>query len=765
MPVYDAFISYSHAKDKPIAAALQSVIQKLGKPWHKRRALRVFRDDTSLSATPQLWPSIEQALSQSRYLLLLASPEAAASPWVGKEVDYWLTHKSPDTLLIGVTDGTLSWNAKRDDFNWKPKPPLPPVLKGRFPAEPKWVDLAAYRDGADPRDARFIELGADFAAAIHGTPKEDLLSQEVRQQRRALQLAVSAAAIMLLLAVGAVAAGLIARYQADRAEKNFAAAKDTVDSLIFNIAQGLRNVEGMRVESIDKILGQVRSTVDKLAATDPDNVALMRSREVMLDEFAKTYIAAGNLNAALKNAEESIAHLRNIASDELNDGMAKDLSVGWMRIGDIKRAQGDRAGALAAYEESLALMRKVAAANPGDSAVQFAITPSLDRIGNLRLEAGQHTEALKAFDESLAIRRRLAASAAGNAGWQRGVLVSLGKICDVKRDAGDSKGAFAACEESVATAKRLAEGDQGNTEWQRDIAIGLERLGALKLTAGDAQGALADANAGLSIRKRLASLDPGNTEWQRDVLIGLVATGDIKLRDGDLKGALAEFEESLAVARKLGDADKTNSQWQRDITVVLDKIVHVQLALGDKAAALAANEEGLAITRRLAAADPDDAVLERDISVGLNKVGDVKAASGDLPGALAAYQESVAVMRRLVEDASGNIGWRRDLAFSIDKLADVQRAMGDMAGAVTSYEESLAISRKLAAVDVTNVQWQTDLVVALYKLAQMSDDKKAASVDEAIKIVERLDAEGKLSSDKKNWKDMLLAVRGAPQAP
>ena len=52
MPVYDAFISYSHAKDKPIAAALQSVIQRLGKPWYRRRGLRVFRDDTSLSATP-----------------------------------------------------------------------------------------------------------------------------------------------------------------------------------------------------------------------------------------------------------------------------------------------------------------------------------------------------------------------------------------------------------------------------------------------------------------------------------------------------------------------------------------------------------------------------------------------------------------------------------------------------------------------------------------------------------------------------------------
>src|SRR6266478_3135860 len=69
---YDAFISYSHAKDKPIAAALQSVVQKLGKPWYRRRALRVFRDNTSVSATPSLWPSIERALGESRFLVLLA---------------------------------------------------------------------------------------------------------------------------------------------------------------------------------------------------------------------------------------------------------------------------------------------------------------------------------------------------------------------------------------------------------------------------------------------------------------------------------------------------------------------------------------------------------------------------------------------------------------------------------------------------------------------------------------------------------------------
>lgn len=196
---YDAFLSYSHAKDKPIAAALQSVIQKLGKPWYVDRKLSVFRDDTSLSATPELWPTIERWLGQSQFLILLASREAAASPWVNKEVAYWLEHKSAKTLLIALTDGELRWDNAIADFVWDHHIPLPPVLRGRLKSEPKWVDLTAYRQGGNTRDAKFAELAADFAAAIHGVPKEDLLFHEMRHQRRALALASTAAFLLLTL--------------------------------------------------------------------------------------------------------------------------------------------------------------------------------------------------------------------------------------------------------------------------------------------------------------------------------------------------------------------------------------------------------------------------------------------------------------------------------------------------------------------------------------------------------------------------------------
>src|SRR4051812_40280958 len=89
-----AFLSYSHAADGKLAPALQSGLHGFARPWFRLRALRVFRDEASLSANPGLWSSIVQALGSTQFFILLASPEAARSPWVGRETSYWVQHKS-----------------------------------------------------------------------------------------------------------------------------------------------------------------------------------------------------------------------------------------------------------------------------------------------------------------------------------------------------------------------------------------------------------------------------------------------------------------------------------------------------------------------------------------------------------------------------------------------------------------------------------------------------------------------------------------------
>lgn len=86
---YDAFISYSHTLDGTLARALQTGLEQFAKPWYRPRALRVFRDTTNLAANPGLWSSIENALASSAWLVLMASPPAARSIWVNREVTWW----------------------------------------------------------------------------------------------------------------------------------------------------------------------------------------------------------------------------------------------------------------------------------------------------------------------------------------------------------------------------------------------------------------------------------------------------------------------------------------------------------------------------------------------------------------------------------------------------------------------------------------------------------------------------------------------------
>ena len=108
--VYDGFISYSHAADDLLAPRLQAGLQRFAKPWWKRRALRIFRDEASLAANPHLWSSITDALDQSGWFILLLSPDAANSEWVNKETEYWLEHKDPNRIIPVVTDGEFGWS-------------------------------------------------------------------------------------------------------------------------------------------------------------------------------------------------------------------------------------------------------------------------------------------------------------------------------------------------------------------------------------------------------------------------------------------------------------------------------------------------------------------------------------------------------------------------------------------------------------------------------------------------------------------------------
>ncbi|MCI0561048.1 MAG: toll/interleukin-1 receptor domain-containing protein, partial [Nitrososphaera sp.] len=168
--LYKAFVSYSHAADGKLAPALQSALHRFARSWYRVHSIRVFRDQTNLSINPALWSSIETALGNSEYFVLLASPQAASSKWVGREIEFWLKNKSPQTLLIILTDGQLAWDSETGDFNWEKTDALPKNLSNVFSEEPLYLDFRWARTTEDLslKNPAFLDKIADLAATLHG---------------------------------------------------------------------------------------------------------------------------------------------------------------------------------------------------------------------------------------------------------------------------------------------------------------------------------------------------------------------------------------------------------------------------------------------------------------------------------------------------------------------------------------------------------------------------------------------------------------------
>lgn len=207
---YDAFISYNHAADGRLGPAVRDGLHMFARPWYRLRALRVFCDLRSISATDGLWPAVQEVLDGSRCLILLASPESARSVWVQREVARWQQVQPRRPILIGRTGGEIVWDHAAGDFDWARTTALPASLRDWFTDEPLWIDLSTARQAESLDDPVFRDAIATLAATLHGRSKDDLLGEDVRQHRRARRFRRMSWAGLSVLTVLALVAAIVA---------------------------------------------------------------------------------------------------------------------------------------------------------------------------------------------------------------------------------------------------------------------------------------------------------------------------------------------------------------------------------------------------------------------------------------------------------------------------------------------------------------------------------------------------------------------------
>jgi tetratricopeptide (TPR) repeat protein len=560
-------------------------------------------------------------------------------------------------------------------------------------------------------------------------------------------------------------------------------ALDTVKSVVEDIHEQLKDKPALQ-ELRKKLLNTAEKGLNKVArnaetAGQIDHAAIQVHFELG-DIFLRI---DGATLAAREQYETAHALAEKLADADKGDAQAQlDLSVSFIKLGDVRRQLGRTDAVLDSYRRSLDIAQRLADADKGNAHAQRDLWRSLINVGDAQLEmdvelkmyqmnAARDSNRLQSMDIIIAA---LGHDDKDSAQAQRDLAISLKKMGDVQRWLRQTEAALASYRRSLDIAQRLADADQGNAHAQRDLAISLNKV-------GDAQLRLADTKELLKSYRAFENVDEVQL-WLRDAQFRLADTKallesyrafEVDDVPREQKAARDSYRRSLEISQKLADADQGNAQAQRDLLVGLVKLGDVQLRLADTKAWLGGKFEvedvlreqnaardsyrrSLEISQKLADADKGNAQAQRDLAVSFERLGNVQLRLGGRKAALESYRRTLEINQKLADADQGNAQAQRDLAISLIDVGDAHRLLRERNAALESYRRSLNIRQQLADADKGNVQAQWALFVSCWYLGKIEEevmeyDRAAEWFKKGRAVLEPLRKAEKLTKEQLHW--------------
>jgi len=227
---YWAFLSYSH-RDKKWGDWLHKALETYRVP---RRLLRkdssdskipkrlfpIFRDREELRVSADLGTNINEALRQSRYLIVICSPDAAQSRWVGQEIVEFKKLEREDRILALIVAGEPNASDGKPGFapgdECFPKPMRYQLaVNGDLssqPAEPLAADVRKDKDGKTNAKLKLL-------ASLLGISYDDLRRREHERRLQSARAFGAVALVLLLIFAGLAIALFLARQEAIKQTK------------------------------------------------------------------------------------------------------------------------------------------------------------------------------------------------------------------------------------------------------------------------------------------------------------------------------------------------------------------------------------------------------------------------------------------------------------------------------------------------------------------------------------------------------------------
>src|SRR5687768_326803 len=233
---FRAFVSYCH-KDKAFAAWLQRKLEAYRLPkrlagqveplpgQREGRIGPVFRDRADLSAARDLSAAVKEGIAASSALVVVASPDAARSQWVAREIGLFRELHPEAPILVALVRGESA-------------EAVPEALRmdGAHPL------AADFRKQGDGKRLAFLKI----VAGLSDLPLDALVQRDAQRQVRRVTAVTAGAAVLVLIMGLLLVAALRAQNEAERqrveAERQRSGAEGLVEYMLTDLREKLRGV-------------------------------------------------------------------------------------------------------------------------------------------------------------------------------------------------------------------------------------------------------------------------------------------------------------------------------------------------------------------------------------------------------------------------------------------------------------------------------------------------------------------------------------------
>jgi len=567
---YRAYISYSH-KDEVWAAWLHRTLESYHVPRNlvgnqsvsgtvPARIRPVFRDRDDLSSASDLGGTVSQALAESENLIVVCSPDAAASHWVNEEIRQFSNLGRVDRIFCIIVNGEPADDGSVSNC-------FPSALKEIGFNEPLAADVRDWADGKYNAKLKLI-------AGLLGLRLDELLQRDLHRRRKRRAIFALGFVAALVLAAVTVLSQISERQERQKAEQLATAIVDL----------------GERVQSEASL--ETRAVISTLAAEhleglDPDKLSPDTAVKVAIAIRQMALVSQGQgkqeeAMAAFQRSRDLFASLVNKYPDRLN--MLFQLGNADYYVGNLLMGQGRYNSALVEMQKYYHHSQILFETDPENPDWIMELSFAHNNLAAVRLESGLdfNDETQEHVSEAVRLMEMVVAAKPDDEAVADYYATVLAWAADAQTEVCNLEKAITLRGKVTSLRRDSSRSDPRNSDLKRRYAFDLSGVGSLYLQLGRLDLAEQHMNLAVSTLQQLAASDPSNVPYQEAFLVRQFFLARIIGENGRPENARRLLQNLAPKMRPNEDSGNYNKTDMGEYIDVMISLAEIESRLGEK---------------------------------------------------------------------------------------------------------------------------------------------------------------------------------------